>query len=209
MEKEFLIRSDSFFGMLYRYWFSHGGFLREGYRENFCHFCRVILIYVPLIAIFKVPLFWKIRPWLLVNMLILALSYQLGWWGYFAIGIFTLLVGLFLQNFLTIMDWADEPLIWNISPTGFFGILILLLVALSGALIAQEELGIPTAVGAVMGLIAFAVGTATVVGILIGMTVSLERIYSSAAGLTKSSNFFQSLIRLKHRTVCPFIKVGS
>lgn len=37
-----------------------------GYQENLCHYIRVIVIYAPFAWLFVDPIWWKIRPWMLI-----------------------------------------------------------------------------------------------------------------------------------------------
>lgn len=59
---------------MYQWWRSHGGELSYGYRENLCHYMRVVLIYVPLFWFFLEPVYKWVRPWMITLAAICFLS---------------------------------------------------------------------------------------------------------------------------------------
>lgn len=62
---EVMVDQDSWHYATYNWWRKHSRGNRPGYRENFCHYVRVILIWAPLLWLFKVPLFKRVRPWMI------------------------------------------------------------------------------------------------------------------------------------------------
>lgn len=62
------VGKDDWHYHLYKWWESHSvrGGLRRGYRENFCHYVRVLVFLVPLTWFFVVPIYKGIRPWMAV-----------------------------------------------------------------------------------------------------------------------------------------------
>lgn len=89
---------DSWHLKTYRWGMEHGKRNKPGYRENLCHYMRVILIWVPLLWFFKVPIRKKgtlsyVRPWEIV-----------------AVPTFLTCLSLFVYKLYTIIDWRD---FWN------------------------------------------------------------------------------------------------
>ena len=60
------ISANSIPGRIYSYWLKMGGGNRPGYQENFCHFCRVLLVWAPLKFFLSQKIVWIVRPWMLV-----------------------------------------------------------------------------------------------------------------------------------------------
>ena len=64
MSGEITISADSWHYQIYQWWKNHGGSIKSNYRENLCHYMRVLMIWVPLFWFFLVPLYKWIRPWM-------------------------------------------------------------------------------------------------------------------------------------------------
>lgn len=58
------VDQDAWHYHVYQWWQRHGGRNRRGYRENLCHYMRVLLIWVPLFWFFKVPIYKGVRAWM-------------------------------------------------------------------------------------------------------------------------------------------------
>jgi hypothetical protein len=58
-----VIGADTWHGRWYRYWLSLGG-KQPKYRENLCHYVRVLLIWAPLRWFFKARVVGWLQPWL-------------------------------------------------------------------------------------------------------------------------------------------------
>lgn len=109
---------DSWHYHIYKWWRDNGGKPKLGYRENFCHYVRVLVFLVPFAWFFRVPLFWKVRPWMPVTALSVGISVT-----YCA------------------MRWPEES--WSALIASFQGLLItgVLIVCISGTSALASYLG--------------------------------------------------------------------
>lgn len=113
---EIRIRQSAWYHQIYLWWLAHGGQVREGYRENLCHYMRVILIWAPLLWFFKTPVWGKIQPWMMAEAIIVT---GLVWWAnqmwpswvwaaLFAAMIILLLYGLYRLIARIKPDWKEK-----------------------------------------------------------------------------------------------------
>ena len=54
-----VVDAESWHAKLYAYWYAHGTIKKVGYRENLCHYCRVVAIWAPLVWFFDGKLFGR------------------------------------------------------------------------------------------------------------------------------------------------------
>ncbi len=104
---------------LYRWWIMHGGHNRPGYRENLCHYMRVLLFWTPLYWFFKVPLIWKIRPWMLILTPIWLLAFWAGntserLWLVILSVLYTYYVYMLFdrEGLMKFFDLVSPPFVW-------------------------------------------------------------------------------------------------
>lgn len=77
------VGKDSFHFQLYQYGTKHGRRKKRGYRENLCHYMRVVMIWAPLLWFFVVPLGKKesrtrwLRPWMITLAILVG---AFGWY---------------------------------------------------------------------------------------------------------------------------------
>lgn len=72
---EISVDQDAWHYRVYQWWQYHGGRNNWGYRENLCHYMRVILIWAPLFWLFKVPIYKSVRPWVVAATLLWTLAF--------------------------------------------------------------------------------------------------------------------------------------
>lgn len=79
---EITISEDAWHYQFYKWWEQKTGGNSWGYRENLCHYMRVIFIWVPLLWFFTVPLFDRVRAWMITIIVLefVALWFERGVW---------------------------------------------------------------------------------------------------------------------------------
>lgn len=60
------VRKSSWHYRLYRYWQEKGGENSWGYRENLCHYCRVVAFWAPKRWFLYAQLWGVLRPWMIM-----------------------------------------------------------------------------------------------------------------------------------------------
>jgi hypothetical protein len=58
-----VVQPDSWHAQVYQYWRARGHLKTSGYRENLCHYVRVLVIWAPLMWFFRGQETQKIKPW--------------------------------------------------------------------------------------------------------------------------------------------------
>lgn len=78
---EVTVGKNSWHYKFYQWWQRHGGGNKPTYRENLCHYMRVVFIWVPIFWMLKARIYKGVRPWmvsivLLWSAVFLALPYN-------------------------------------------------------------------------------------------------------------------------------------
>ena len=75
---EITVGDESWHYKLYKWWASQTGGNRYGYTENFCHYVRVIVFWVPFLFLFQTSLYKWVRPYMLVAAVLGTATYILA-----------------------------------------------------------------------------------------------------------------------------------
>lgn len=104
LKEEVSVGEESWHYKLYQWWKQQTGGNSWGYQENLCHYIRVIVLWVPLIWFFQVPLFKWVRPWMIVatalTLLAIFTAYQL--WPEVTLAVL-LSIGIFVGGLIVLV----------------------------------------------------------------------------------------------------------